>query len=789
MSCRRLRLFLGEVAMKISVISRASLIALSAATMFASPVCAQDAAVAEESVKTDDIVVTATRSETLLSKTPIAISAISGDTLRSEGITGPTDLGRSVPNLSIDRANGLQITIRGITSTDGTEKGDPSAAFLLDGVYIARPQAADVSFFDIQRVEVLRGPQGTLYGRNTTAGVVNVISNKPKLGKFGVGMNAGYGNYKSFNADGYVNVPLGDIAALRVAGSFDSRDNYLVQLPSDTVSIDPFRKNFAGRAQILIEPSEAFSVLLRADYAKLKGTRIANVRASNFFGASAAVDQPYVGASLSADTLLTRGANTPLNPGAVSFGAGNSLTQLPSMNNKTYSFEGELNYNFGPASVTYLGSYRRFFSNENQVLDLAPGFSAPDVFNGNYKQQSHELRVTANDIDNLKLQAGLYYFKEDSEIALYLFNFVGPVFGFPQATTSSSKAAYAQATYNFTPSVRLTLGGRYTDDSKFRIGHTVYQQTLTFNPAAGDTRFQNSADISNIAHTKFTWRAGLDADIGERGLAYASVATGYKAGGFNDGCTAGTTTQGEACNQARSFGNLYYQPETLTAYEIGYKGRFFDDVLRLSGDIFHYEYKNLQLSQIAIAPGGGVNQVTQNAASARVTGLELEASIKPDQRSSFDFGLTLTDSKYVAYCPKGYVTGSTSVCGNGATPVAGPGPDFAGRQLDRTPKQTVSAAYTYTYPIGGDSNLAFNVHTKMSASYELTNFGDAKQFKVPSYTKTDISLTFNAAEDRFYVQGFASNLENAITLSAVDGFGNVIPQDPRTFGVRAGFKF
>lgn len=777
--------------MKNSVISRVSLIALCTAAMFASPAFAQDAAAeaAEEAVDSGDIVVTATRGETLLSKTPVAITAISGDALRSEGIISPTDLGRSVPNLSIDRGNGLQITIRGITSTDGTEKGDPSAAFLLDGVYIARPQAADVSFFDIQRVEVLRGPQGTLYGRNTTAGVVNVISNKPKLGKLGAGVNAGYSNYSSYNADAFVNVPLGKIAALRVAGSFDQRDNYLRQLPTDTVSISPFRKNIAGRAQVLIEPSDTLSVLLRADYAKLKGTRITGVRSTNFFGASTAIDQPYIGAGSSADTLLTRGANTPLNPGAVSFGAGNSSTQLPLINNETYGFEGELNYDFGPASLTYLGSYRRFFSNENQVLDLAPGFSAPDVFNGNYKQQSHELRLTANNIENLKLQAGLYYFKEDSDIALYLFNFVGPVFGFPQSTTSSSKAAYAQATYSFSPSVRLTLGGRYTDDSKFRYGHTVFQQTLTFNPAAGDTRLQNSADISNIGHTKFTWRVGLDADVGERGLVYGSVATGYKAGGFNDGCIAGTTTQGELCNQARSFGNLYYQPETLTSYEIGYKGRFLGDTVRLSGDIFHYEYKNLQLSQIALIPGGGVNQVTQNAASARVTGLELEASLRPDSRNVIDIGLTLTNAKYKAYCPQGFVTGSTSVCGNGGVPIATAGPDFKGRQLDRTPKQTVTAAYTYTYPIDGGANLAFNVNTKLSASYQLTNFGAATQHKVPSYTKTDLSLTFNAANDRFYIQGFASNLENAITLSGIDGFGNVVPQDPRTYGVRAGFKF
>jgi iron complex outermembrane receptor protein len=764
--------------MKSSIFGAASVLAVALTGASLAPAVAQTAAPDSGAA---DIIVTATRSETKLSKTPVAITAITGDRLRSEGITSPTNLSKDVPNLSIDRTNGLQITIRGITSTDGTEKGDPSAAFLLDGVYIARPQEADVSFFDVQRVEVLRGPQGTLYGRNTTAGLVNVITNKPQLGKVSFGADFGAGNYGAYNVDGFSNIPIGEIAALRVAGSFDQRDNYLGQLPGDKYSISPFRKNAAMRGQLLIKPSDSLSILLRADYAKLRGTRITNVRASNFYATSTRIDQLYTAGSASANTLLLRGANTPLDPGAVSFGAGNSATQLPLINNKAYSFEGEINYNFGPATLTYLGSYRRYFANENQVLDLALGFSAPDVFNGNYKQQSHEVRLTANSLPNLKLQAGLYYFKEDSQIALYLFNFTAfPVFGFPQATTSSSKAAYAQATYSFTPEIRFTAGGRYTDDSKFRYGHTVNQQTLTFNPVAGDQRFQNSADISNITHTKFTWKLGLDADVSPHGLVYASVATGYKAGGFNDGCTAGTTTQGELCNQARPFNQLYYQPETLTSYEVGYKNRFFNDAVTVSADIFHYEYKNLQLSQLAASPGGGVNQVTQNAAVARETGVEFESTLRPDKRNRVDIGFTVTDAHYAAYCPLGFVTGSTSICA---------GPDFTGRQLDRTPRHTVNAAYTYTYPLGDAGNMAFNVSTKLSGSYELTNFGAATQYRVPSYSKTDISLTYNAAKDRFYVQAYGSNLENAITLSNVDGFGNVVPQDPRTYGVRAGFKF
>ena len=174
------------------------------AALLATPAFAQDTDIEPQE---GDIVVTATRTQSLASKTPIALTAIGGEGLRDAGVSNPTQLADLVPNLSIDRGNGLQITIRGVTSRDGTEKGDPSAAFLLDGIYIARPQAQEVSFFDLERVEVLRGPQGTLFGRNSTAGVVHVISARP-VDHFAASVDATYGNFDTVQATAMVNVPV-----------------------------------------------------------------------------------------------------------------------------------------------------------------------------------------------------------------------------------------------------------------------------------------------------------------------------------------------------------------------------------------------------------------------------------------------------------------------------------------------------------------------------------------------------------------------------------------------------
>ena len=198
--------------------------------------CLASAALAQtaESAESDgDIVVTATRTESLLSKTPLAVTAIKGDDLARAGISNPTQLDTAVPNLAITRYNGLQITIRGVTSADNTEKGDPSAAFMLNGIYIARPQAQEVSFFDIDRVEVLRGPQGTLYGRNSTAGVVNVLTTRPKS-TFGGSFDVSYGSYNTINANGVLNIPVGSTLTVRAAASLDSRAHNVHRMPADS---------------------------------------------------------------------------------------------------------------------------------------------------------------------------------------------------------------------------------------------------------------------------------------------------------------------------------------------------------------------------------------------------------------------------------------------------------------------------------------------------------------------------------------------------------------------------
>ncbi|MDB5686243.1 MAG: hypothetical protein JWR77_832, partial [Rhizorhabdus sp.] len=264
---------------------------------------------------------------------------------------------------------------------------------------------------------------------------------------------------------------------------------------------------------------------------------------------------------------------------------------------------------------------------------------------------------------------------------------------------------------------------------------------------------------------KVTWRLGADYDFGKT-LLYAVVSSGYKAGGFNDGCEIGA---GPFCKLTASA--LYYGPETVTAYEAGIKSRFADNAVRLNASLFHYDYKGLQLTSTSNLCGGPC-AITTNAGAARIDGVEIEATLQPNMYNRVDLGFNYLDARYHSFSPTAAI-------------------DFAGRPLDRSPKVTASGGYTYTYPLGNSGRIEASARIRFSDSYVLTDYSAVVQFRQPSFHKTDLTLTYTAPGDRFFVQGFARNVENEITLSGVSASsgGSASFLDPFTYGVRTGFKF
>lgn len=699
-----------------------------------------------------DIIVTAQRVESLASKTPIALSVHSGEQLTARNITNPTQLGDDTPNVAIVRGIGLQIVIRGVTSRDGTEKGDPSAAFLLDGVYLARPQTQELSFFDVERVEVLRGPQGTLYGRNTTAGVVNVITATPKQ-IFEASADLSYGNFNHANASAMINVPVSGKLALRAAVNYDRRDSYFIKKSSDANTLDPFKNNFSARVSALYEPTDNLKFVLRLDHSTEKGVPTQSVPLRNFYtgtgpgGAFLPMQKPIY---LDNSTKAKRTTTYP------------ERWQGFRDNNQTGATL-EADWDAGFATFTYLGSYRRF--NQDQGTTFA-SISRNTAW-GRFRQNSHEVRAAFGGEGPLQGQVGAYYFYERSHTRGFsldpaAFGIQGfTAFGFEaNPTKARSIAGFGQFSYDVTDQLKLTAGGRWTKDKKTRVGALV-----------GENGTAVTVFGVNKAEAKFsqtTWRLGVDYDVPDLGLFYAAVSTGYKAGGFNDGCEIG---EGPSCRLSSDA--LYFSPEKLTSFEVGAKLRLFDNTLRLNAAAFHYDYKDLQVTSTLPDCGGGFPcGLTTNAATASIDGVELEALWRPVTNHTLNLNVNWLDAKYKEYNP---------------TPTR----DFSGRPLYLSPKWTLSAGYTYTQPLANGANIELNARTRYSAKYELTDIGPAIFFYQKAYTKSDLSLTYKSPGDRYSVSVFARNLENNLAVtSAFVALGNIAVFDnPRTYGVRIGVKY
>jgi iron complex outermembrane receptor protein len=709
-----------------------------------------------------EVLVTAQRTSSLASKTPVAMSVLSGDQLDKAAIGSPGELGARLPSLHMDgAADGLRITIRGVSNADTTEKGDPSAAFMLDGIYIARPQAQNVSFFDLARIEVLRGPQGTLYGRNTTAGAVNVISNTPGKDLEGA-LSAELGNYASRKATLMINVPVSEALALRAAMAYNKHDSYLINGQGTAFDLGLDRDDVAARLSAKLAIGKAASLLLRYDHSTLRNNNDSIVPASNFYTYGA--DDMPSWRDGSTDARLRNGfvpPNAPLEQGysrATSSGLG-----------------AEFDWDLGSLTLHYLGSHRKFThdAKSNFYYGLTPNFAlgVRETFSGKYRQDSHEVRLSTNGSGPLAAQAGVYYFREESGVR-YSFRdleLLGltPYYVFPHDPVRSvAKALFGQATYRLAPRLRATLGGRYSDDDKSRIGSTNFQQASEFNPAT-DLRRLNAATVNTH---KSTWRLGAEFDLAPATLLFATVSTGYKSGGFNDGCLAGASALGIACPDAEAVpaNTLIYQPETLTSYEVGAKTRFWDNKASLNATLFYYDYANLQLSGVAIVQSAP-RFVTTNAGEARVTGLELDGQFSLTPADRLSYSLTLLDAHYVTYLPNGLVS-------------------WAGRDLDRAPGAAATLGYEHTFRLA-NRRLTAGLFTRASGSYTISVPSQLRQYRVPGRTQSELQLGYRPDQGNWSVQAHVKNLENKVSPIAIDSFGMVVPSDPRSWGMRIDYRF
>ncbi|MDN4039508.1 TonB-dependent receptor [Massilia sp. YIM B02443] len=708
-----------------------------------------------------EVVVTAQRTAALASRTPVAMSVVSGEQLRDIGADSPATLGPRLPNVHFDQAfSGLRVTIRGISNNDTTDKGDPSAAFMQDGVYISRPAGQSANFLDVDRIEVLRGPQGTLYGRNTTAGLVNVISNAPTDVLEGA---AGFelGTYSNRKVDGMINVPVNDALSLRAAVSGRKQDPFLNnnQGTPHRAGMDRDERDARLSARWKINPDA--TLVVRYDHSITEGNNDRFVPDTNFYTGVAQGAPVWKGGST--DERLTNSFR-PFN-----------MTPVQGWNDRRIrGLTTDLSWNLGPATVYYIGSHReidqQILQNYYYRVTPAVALGVNNHYDGHNEQDSHELRIATNGSGPLSAQGGLYYFSEESDTSYFFTGLqpVGlpPVYAFPLVTEAQSKAIFGQLTWRVQDGLRLTAGARRTEDDKSRLGSTNFQQGPTFNPAT-DRAQLNTASLN---HRETTWRLGAEYDVAPGALLYGSLSTGYKAGGFNDGCLAGSTGAGLTCPAAIAVTEsaLYYQPEQLRAWEAGLKSRLLGGRATFNAAAFYYDYTNLQLSGNAIV-SGAPRILTRNAGQARSRGIELDGEVRVGSNGRLSYSATLLDAEYVQYSPNGSVS-------------------WAGRSLDRAPKHVYMLGYDHRFAVlGGQLNAG--VFARRSADYVIAVPSQLLEYRIPSYTSTDATLRYAPDGASWSVLARVRNIEDKVRPSIIDSFGMTTPTAPRTADLRLDVRF
>jgi iron complex outermembrane receptor protein len=733
---------------------------------------------AEEAPKQglEEIVVTAQRRSENLQRAAIAVSAVAGDTLTQQSITQATDLTRLVPALQVaPAASFTQIYLRGVGTFGANAFAEQGVAFNLDGVYLSRPAAPAGLFYDLERMEVLKGPQGTLYGRNATGGAVNVITAKPKLGSLEGHVNAEYGNYDALKGSAAINVPLGERVALRVAGQYAKHDGYFNDGYDD-------EDTQAVRVQLRGDSGTGLDAVLSVDYAHVGGKGSGGTIMPLLFGKGDTRLGPSDPGVLAAYLARTPG---PPVPQIIANGDG-------FQDNDFFGAALTVTADLGFAELTVIPAYRK---TDLDFESYASSFLIDVIEKSD--QVSLEARL-AGDSAALKWVVGGYYFGEDVS-ARQFFNQASNGTRINSELTTESIAVFGQATWSLTDRFRVTGGVRYTKDNKVQDTEAHTLPFVGFVPGLFPL-VPIILDIptfatSDVDFEKVTWKGGVEFDLGPQSLLYASVATGFKSGVLYS-----------------AVGRNYSEPEQLTAYTLGSKNRFLDNRLQLNVEGFYWDYKDQQIShlgpvQVAATPAGpifGPVFLTENAGAATIYGAEAELAFQVTPADLFFANVQYLHARYDDLRYQSYsTTGAPPVIGCAVTPTSqiGASPmarifdvDCSGRPVVNAPEWAINLGYERTFELGGSGRVIVGADTRIETSRYLSiDYLDLG--RQDSYMMSNARLTWETEDSRIALTGFINNIENEIVFS--NSFQSPVKagviynqlRPPRTYGIRGSLKF
>lgn len=719
--------------------------ALGLSLGFATVASAQEQSDAAAADGLEEIVVTAERRSTSLQDTPASVIALSGDELREAGVESTLDLQMIAPGVAVStNTAAAQIFIRGVGTNFG---GDQSVAVHVDGVYQVTTQAALQEFLGVDRIEVLRGPQGSLYGRNATAGVVNIITRRPSM-DFSFEGDLELGNYDRFRQRALVNVPLVDGKAAALVSVINSdRDGFRYNpFLDDRIDDENY---WATRGQFLLRPADNLDILLSANYSDEDDSRTLGFKINrNVFA-------PQV------DLLPTfglAGGTVPEDPDII-YSDKDSIQHF-----NQYGTSAHIDWDLGGVLIKSLSAYQVNKTREDIDID---GTEVP-YFNGftdggRVSWFSQELQALSQGDGPLQWILGLYHLRdkrrERGVFTTPLFDELGLSSGpigrdFDQRTRSY--AVFGQATYRLLENLRLTAGARYSHERK---SATQY--------VAADVD-QGIAATNRKTWDAFTPKFAIDYSLSDDVMVYASVTRGFKTGGFNESATD------------------IFDPEYIWSYEAGVRSSFLDNRLRLNATGFYYDYSDIQVNQALPAPDPVTGATTEvgNAASARVKGIELEMQAAPFAGLQLGANMSLLDAEY-----RNFISPNTEIEGS---PVV----DLSGNRLPRAPKfaATLSAQYSVDIGNAGTLSLQGDLYHQSRVFFTAFNNVNDRFGQQKGYETVNARLGFTSADERWSVAVFGRNLTDTLykqnVIRALGFFGQLdLLAPPRTYGIEVGVRF
>lgn len=789
----------------------------------------------------EEVVITAQRKSESLQDAAIAVDAAGQLELNRMGITDSKGLNKIAPALTVVSGGGSNnvFFVRGVGNFAVNAYTDSALAFNVDNVFIGRPSATSASFLDVDRIEVLKGPQGTLYGRNATAGAINVIPIKPILGEMSGEVSVGVGNYGQLETSGAINIPMGDRWAARLAAIKVENDGYN---DDDSAATD----DQAFRGQVFGEISDKVDVRLSFDYSTTEGNGNSPTYLGNYgfnFDSPSNNSNNITGYNFNPSPDSVSGAHTgPLTPEAMDYYASLPTTPAftspypqrePYLDNEFWGITAEVNIDLGFGDLVVIPAYREA---KQDTLFVNPGFQAA-ISQDEQEQTSLEVRLSTS-TGPVDWIFGAYYFDEE----------VSGLASFNQqslqstqtinSSTSESTALFARGTFNVTNELRLVGGVRWTKDEKgfdgvanqfinlcttyvpvfpggpaipncaggpaIPAGATVEETLAQIDPAllpagapvagAGPVPYGFSGNLLMINPTvldrsqtteEFTYRAAVEYDITPDSLLYVSYETGYRSGGFS-----------------LANGHEQYDPEFLDAFTIGSKNRFMEDRLQLNAEIFHWEYEDQQASHLGIDTSGNNAFFTENIGSSTIDGFELDLLFAATESTRLRANLQylkneIDEYSYIQPTPDPdveVITGcettmqGTSAAGNTLWEV-----DCAGQEGRNSPEWSATLGIDQSFDIAG-----------MPATFSLdARYRDERwigfEFTPPQRAESvvtyDATFTLGGSAGNWSAMAYVRNITDEEVQAMTQVLGNMsnlvstIYEPPRTYGVRFDYMF